>query len=81
MGAYTFSAEPPFHITQMTALPIFTEEFYSPSFYYKKVVFPGGFVESGPFIYLAYGKDDSEIWIATLDKQALKNALTPLEPK
>jgi hypothetical protein len=26
---------------------------------------------------LAYGKDDSEIWIATIDKEALKKALVP----
>jgi predicted GH43/DUF377 family glycosyl hydrolase len=81
MGAYTFSAEPPFEITKMTPMPIFDESFYTPSDYYKRVIFPGGFVVSGPSIYVAYGKDDCEIWIATLDKDALKKALMPIETK
>jgi len=31
MGAYTFSAEPPFEITHMSPLPIMSENFYTPS--------------------------------------------------
>jgi predicted GH43/DUF377 family glycosyl hydrolase len=79
MGAYTFSAEPPFQITKMTPSPIIEEGFYTPSNAEKRVIFPGGFVVSGPYIYLAYGKDDREVWIATLDKEALKSALAPIE--
>lgn len=78
MGAYTFSPTPPFTITKMTQIPIFKEGFYDPDSYGKKVIFPGGFVDAGPVIYLAYGKDDCEIWIATLDKKALYQALRPL---
>lgn len=75
MGAYTFSSSPPFNITKMTSKPIFNDGFYDPDSYGKKVVFPGGFVDAGPLIYLAYGKDDCEIWIATLSKEKLKEAL------
>jgi predicted GH43/DUF377 family glycosyl hydrolase len=75
MGAYTFSAEPPFEITKITPVPILHDTFYTHSSYYKRVVFPGGFVDAGPVIYVAYGKDDREIWIATIDKVALKKAL------
>ena len=78
MGAYTFSAEPPFQITKMSHLPIMAEGFYTPSDCEKRVIFPGGFVVSGSSIYVAYGKDDREMWIATLDKAALKNALVPV---
>jgi predicted GH43/DUF377 family glycosyl hydrolase len=79
MGAYTFSAEPPFEITKMTPVPIMHDSFYTPSDYNKRVIFPGGFVVSDSFIYVAYGKDDNEIWIATLDKAMLKKALQPVE--
>ncbi len=79
MGAYTFSAEPPFEMTKMTPLPITDKSFYTHSDYYKRVIFPGGFVISDSYIYVAYGKDDREIWIATLDKEMLKKALRPVE--
>lgn len=75
MGAYTFAPDPPFAITSYTKKPIVGEGFYTGGSYYKRVIFPGGFVVSNSAIYLAYGKDDSEIWIATIDKEALKKAL------
>jgi predicted GH43/DUF377 family glycosyl hydrolase len=78
MGAYTFSAAPPFEITRMTPSPIMHDSFYTKTDYYKKVVFPGGFVDAGSSFYVAYGKDDREIWIATIDKSALKKALVPI---
>lgn len=79
MGAYTFSIEPPFEVTQITPLPITSEGFYTHSDYYKRVIFPGGFVLSDSYIYVAYGKDDRELWIATLDKEMLRKALRPVE--
>jgi len=78
MGAYTFSAEPPFEITKATEKPIISDEFYTLSYRPKRVIFPGGFVVCGPHIYVAYGKDDCEICIATLDKDELKRALVPV---
>jgi len=79
MGAYTFSSEPPFRIKKITPVPIVSEGFYTESHCPKRIVFPGGFVDEGKYIYLAYGKDDCEIWIATIDKAALKKALVPVE--
>ena len=80
MGAYTFSSAPPFNITKITEYPIFADEFYKNStHWYKRVVFPGGFVESGPSFFVAYGRDDCEIWIAEIDKAALKLALKPVK--
>ncbi|HSX10139.1 MAG TPA: hypothetical protein VLF94_00260 [Chlamydiales bacterium] len=78
-GAFTFSPQPPFEITKVSPFPILGEGLYTPSNTEKKVVFPGGYVVSGPRIYMAYGKDDCEIWIATLDKEALMNSLVPVE--
>ncbi len=75
MGAYTFSPNPPFEITRYTPLPIVAEGFYTQSTHEKRVIFPGGYVVMDPHIYVAYGKDDYEIWIAKLDKEELKKAL------
>lgn len=81
MGVYTFSAHPPFQMTKISQLPLIAEGFYTSSSYYKRVIFPGGFVVLGPLIYVAYGKDDEEIWIATLNKEALKRTLIEVKEK
>ncbi len=78
MGAYTFSADPPFKVTKTTPLPIVHKGFYTKSSAGKRVIYPGGFVVAGSMIYVAYGKDDNEIWIATIDKTVLKKALVPV---
>lgn len=75
MGAYTFSAEPPFHVKTMSRAPIIADGFYTYSSYHKRVIFPGGYVVVGSTIYLAYGKDDSEAWIAIIDKNKLIESL------
>ncbi len=79
MGAYTFSPKPPFEITKISPRPIIGKGFYTKSYCEKRVIFPGGFVDGGPYLYVAYGKDDCEMWIATLDKAALKREMVPLE--
>lgn len=78
MGAYTFSKDPPFALTAISPHPIIAENFYTQSSHEKRVIFPGGMVASGPHLYVAYGKDDYEIWIATIDKNALKKDLKPI---
>lgn len=77
MGAYTFAADPPFAITKMTPYPIVAEGFYTPSDCEKRVIFPGGVAVKDSNIYVAYGKDDCEVWVATIDMHALKKALVP----
>lgn len=79
MGAYTFSSAPPFELTSYTPLPIVGEGFYTSSLSYKKVIFPGGFIVSDSSIYLAYGKDDCEIWIAKMDLLELKKHLKNIQ--
>ncbi|HSX04017.1 MAG TPA: hypothetical protein VLG76_04750 [Rhabdochlamydiaceae bacterium] len=81
MGAYTFSPDPPFEMTKMTPIPIVAEGFYTQSNHEKRVIMPGGFVVSGPSIFVAYGKDDDEVWIAILDRAQLQNALVPVQTK
>ncbi len=79
MGAYTFSPFPPFELSEISPLPIVGQNFYTQSDYEKRVIFPGGCVIEGGLIYVAYGKDDCEMWIATLDKNKLKSVLVPIE--
>lgn len=79
MGAYTFAAEPPFGITAISPNPIVMDGFYTPGPYYKRVIFPGGMVVTGSTLYLAYGKDDTEMWIATIDIAELKKSLIPVK--
>lgn len=78
MGAYTFSREPPFAIKAASKEPIIADGFYTQSSYEKRIIFPGGFVPMGSTLYLAYGKDDSEVWIAIIDKTKLKKSLKPV---
>jgi predicted GH43/DUF377 family glycosyl hydrolase len=78
-GAYTFSNKPPFQIQKISSAPIVVNGFYTYADYYKRVIFPGGYVVSGDTIFLAYGKDDCEMWIAAIDKKALLESLVPVK--
>lgn len=83
MGAYTYSASPPFHITSISPMPILGKGFYTGTVYkpYWKpllVVFPCGYIANDKYIWVAYGKQDHEAWIAKLDKQALLDSLVPV---
>lgn len=79
MGAYVFSPEPPFQILAKTSKPIIARDFYSNPIADKRVVFPGGFVVNREMIHIAYGRNDMEIWIASLKKQMLFESLTPID--
>ena len=83
MGAYTFSAHPPFEITRISPEPIVGKGFYEGALYkpYWKpvcVVFPGGLLLEGKTVWVAYGRQDHEVWIAKLDKQKLLQSLVPV---
>lgn len=84
MGAYLFEKEAPFKLTHISKEPIIGENFYHGKtypYYWKPVqaVFPCGFVSDGEWIYLSYGRQDHEIWIAKLDQQKLLESLSPIE--
>ncbi len=85
MGAYIFAATPPFEILRISPQPIIGKNFYSKTPYKPywkpvKAVFPCGLTFDSRYIWIAYGKDDHEIWIAKLDKEALLQSLVPLNP-
>lgn len=75
MGAYIFSSKPPFRVQKISPEPIVADGFYTHSSYDKRVIFPGGFAVVGDQFYVAYGKDDSEVWIAIIDKKKLMKSL------
>jgi predicted GH43/DUF377 family glycosyl hydrolase len=81
VGAYTFDLHPPFAITAISPEPIIGKNFYN-GLAYKTwqplhVVFPGGFVFDDNHVWVVYGRQDHETWVAKLDKKALLNSLVP----
>jgi hypothetical protein len=79
MGAYTFESRPPFAITSISKEPIIGKHFYhGPDYDMTKpcrVVFPCGFVMDDQYIWVVYGKQDHELWMAKLDKPGLYKSL------
>lgn len=83
IGAYTFSPEPPFGITKISPTPIIGKNFYEgpvhKHYWHRlRVVFPGGYFFDENFIWMAYGRQDHEIWIAKLDRRKLLESLVPV---
>lgn len=75
MGAYTFEDKPPFRITAISKEPIIGKHFYHGPEYTMckpcRVVFPCGFIMDEQFIWIVFGRQDHEIWIAKLEKKGL----------
>lgn len=84
IGAYTFQKDPPFTLTRISPEPIIGRNFYHGKiyqYYWKpvRVVFPCGFVFNDKYIWMAYGRQDHEIWIAKIDRVELLSSLTPVD--
>ena len=83
MGAYTFQAEYPFAITGLSHYPIVHKTFYEGPMYKTwkplRVVFPSGFIVEGDDIWLLYGRQDHEVWVAKIDKTKLLLSLKPVQ--
>jgi predicted GH43/DUF377 family glycosyl hydrolase len=83
MGAYLFDSHPPFTIRAISPSPIVAKDFYRPPYYKTwkplRCVFPAGIVIDENYVWLAYGRQDHEIWIAKIDKKKLIDSLIPVE--
>lgn len=79
MGAYAFSAQPPFEMTKISQSPLDSPGFYTYSSYSKRVIYPTGLVREGNHLYVSYGKDDCEMWIATIDLAELKKSMVKVD--
>jgi len=85
IGAYTFSSKPPFQILRCSPCPIVGPGFYSGASYKPYwgsilCVFPAGLIIDSNFIWISYGRQDHEIWVAKLHKQKLLDSLIPVSP-
>ncbi len=84
MGAATYKTKPPFEMTAISPTPIigkgfFSGKIYPPLFGSWRGIFPGGFVFDNNYIYVVYGRQNYELWIAKLDKKGLLDSLIPTE--
>ncbi len=81
MGAYTFSVQPPFNITRISPEPIVGKNFYNGPAHNTwkplRVVFPMGYIMDEDYIWISYGRQDFEVWIAKIDKKGLYKSLVP----
>ncbi len=75
IGAYIFENKKPFRIKGVTTIPITHPSFYSGdlSLPWKPLyaVFPCGYVHTNETIHLVYGRQDAEVWIASIDIKKL----------
>jgi predicted GH43/DUF377 family glycosyl hydrolase len=82
LGAYTFEDQPPFALKACSPVPILGENFYSKTDFKTwkplRVVFSNGFISQKKHLWLVYGKQDSEMWAAKIDKKGLLNSLIPI---
>ncbi len=82
MGAYTFESEPPFAITAISQSPLVGENFYHGPEYEMikpcRVVFPCGIVIDDSFVWVVFGRQDHEVWMAKLEKKKLYESLIPI---
>lgn len=84
IGAYTYSAEPPFGLLEVSEKPIVGNNFYHGKDYkpyWKPVVavFPCGYVMDDKSIWIVYGRQDHELWVARLNKRGLLKSLKSVE--
>jgi len=84
MGAYTFESRPPFSLTRISPKPIVGKDFYHGPAYKTwkplRVVFPAGYLFDDQYIWIVYGRQDHEMWVAKLDKKGLLGGLVPVLP-
>jgi len=86
IGAYLFERQWPFKIKKISPEPIVGRNFYhgkSYEPYWKPIVavFPCGFIIENDVIWLTYGRQDHEIWIAKIDKKTLLDSLIRVSNK
>ena len=80
IGAYTFNIDPPFEIEKISPVPIIAKGFYhhtgfKPYWHPVRAVFPCGYIVDNDSIWVAYGREDHEVWVVRLDKKRLLNSL------
>lgn len=83
-GAYTFSASEPFHLMDISPVPIVSDKLYQGEWDYlrnRKIdfcVFPMSFFVQGGIVYLSFGYNDHSGYIAQLNLTKLLDSLEPV---
>jgi predicted GH43/DUF377 family glycosyl hydrolase len=83
-GAYTFSASEPFHLMDISPVPIVSDKLYQGEWDYlrnRKIdycVFPMSFFIQGGIVYLSFGFNDHSGYIAQLNLTKLLDSLEPV---
>lgn len=84
MGGYTFEKNPPFRITRVSPKPLIAKGFYNSPPYKTwkplRAIFPCGLIIDDDYIWISYGRQDYEMWIAKCDKKRLLRSLIPVSP-
>lgn len=84
LGAYLFSAEPPFEIQQISPKPIIGRNFYIGKKYLSywapiQAVFPCGIVQRGDSLWVSYGRQDHEVWVVQINTNRLLESLVDVK--
>ena len=78
MGVVKFDKEYPFKPTEMSADPLFHEDFYTnahPLIPYCLIIFPAGIVIKKDYFVISYGKNDSETYVLKIPREDLTRNL------
>jgi predicted GH43/DUF377 family glycosyl hydrolase len=84
MGAYTFSASPPFKLLSISPYPIMPEQFYTGAWYPIKnrqidyCLFPLSLFLEGEAMYVGAGYQDNSGYLLRFDLQEVLNSLVPV---
>jgi hypothetical protein len=85
MGAYTFTAHPPFRILEISPFPLVTRDLYSgpwslyPNRRNDYVIFPGGLILRNDLLVLSFGRNDHEGWLCSFKLRELLESLVPVD--
>ncbi len=81
VGAYTFSAAPPFRLTSMSRFPIVAPG-WTQGFTYADIDFvpyPMSFTYDDRHVNMSHGWEEGEGWLLTMDRKALFESLVRLD--
>jgi len=87
MGAYTFSAEPPFRVLSMSPYPIMPHRFYDGPWHPIKnrqidyCIFPMSLMVEKDDVLLSFGYQDQRGYLAKIKLQKLLDTLVPVTTK
>ena len=79
MGAYTYSAQPPFEILAHSKVPILPEGLYGRDVCEKNmlrhVIFPAGIIRIEDYIYISIGYNDKDAYMYMIGFEEVWNSL------